>query len=104
MRCVNDTYGNCLPTQNSEEPNDLKGDLNMNFVFYPAIAVITCILVLTNDAYAYIDPGTGSMILQAIIGAIIGSAMFIKIFWGKIKSIGSRIFGKKNAENNNEID
>ena len=74
----------------------------MNFIFYPAIAIITCILILTNDAFAYIDPGTGSMILQAIIGAIIGSAMFIKIFWGKIKSVCSRIFGEKRTDN--EID
>ena len=70
----------------------------MNMIFYPAIAIITGILVPANDAYAYIDPGTGSLLLQAIIGAIIGSAMFIKIFWGKIKSICSRIFRTKRTE------
>lgn len=41
--------------------------------------------------FAYIDPGTGSIILQAIIGAVVGAAIAIKLFWHRIlKFLGLR--------------
>lgn len=52
----------------------------------------------TRRAYAYLDPGTGSMILQAVLAAIVGSAMAIKIFWRKIKSFCLRLVGKNNPK------
>lgn len=41
---------------------------------------------LIQDAYAYIDPGSGSIFIQAIIGALVGVGITIKIYWEKIKS------------------
>ena len=32
----------------------------------------------------YIDPGTGSIILQAIIASVVGAALFARIFWNRI--------------------
>lgn len=40
--------------------------------------------LLSNPAYAYLDPGTGSMVVQMIIGAIAGASVAIGAFWGKI--------------------
>ncbi len=37
------------------------------------------------DAFAYIDPGTGSMILQSLIGALVGAGIILKVYWTKIK-------------------
>jgi hypothetical protein len=37
-------------------------------------------------AYAYLDPGTGSYILQIILAAIVGIGFAIKLSWGRIKS------------------
>ncbi len=34
--------------------------------------------------FAYIDPGTGSIILQAIIAGVAGAAIAIKLFWHRI--------------------
>jgi len=36
--------------------------------------------------YAYIDPGTGSYIFQALIAVFIGGVFAIKVFWKKIKN------------------
>ena len=36
---------------------------------------------------AYIDPGSGSFILQAIVAAIAGAAVAINAYWRKIKQI-----------------
>jgi hypothetical protein len=38
----------------------------------------------------YIDPGSGSMLLQIIAGAILGAGVVVKTYWTKIKSF----FGK----------
>ena len=40
---------------------------------------------LVSEAFAYIDPGTGSMILQSIIGALVGVGIVLKVYWTKIK-------------------
>lgn len=37
-------------------------------------------------AHAYIDPGTGSIILQSIIGGIAAGALVIKLHWAKFKA------------------
>ena len=54
--------------------------------------------VFTVNAYAYLDPGTGSIILQAIIGFIAAGITTISIYWSKFKSLISRIFNKKEIE------
>ena len=32
----------------------------------------------------YIDPGTGSMLLQVILGGVAGAAVAVKMFWHRI--------------------
>lgn len=39
-----------------------------------------------ESAHAYLDPGTGSMIIQAVIGAVAGALFFIKTYWANIKA------------------
>jgi hypothetical protein len=34
--------------------------------------------------FAYIDPGTGSMLLQVIVGGVAAAAVGIKMFWGRL--------------------
>ncbi|HYH09195.1 MAG TPA: hypothetical protein VEK11_19260 [Thermoanaerobaculia bacterium] len=34
----------------------------------------------------YIDPGSGSFILQMIIGAVAGAFVTMKLFWGRIRA------------------
>jgi hypothetical protein len=41
-------------------------------------------LLFMKPVYAYIDPGTGSLIIQIVIGGLIGAGVGIKIFWKKI--------------------
>jgi len=51
---------------------------------------ITLLLILPATSFAYLDPATGSMIIQGIIGAIAGLLVAIKLYWFKIKSFFSR--------------
>lgn len=38
----------------------------------------------TSPAYAYFDPGTGSVILQLLIGGVGGALVIGKLYWNKI--------------------
>ncbi len=44
-----------------------------------------------SDAYGYIDPGTGSIIIQALVGALVGIGITLKIYWQKFKEIFSQV-------------
>ena len=51
-----------------------------------------------SKAQAYIDPGTFSIIFQAIVGAIVAGGVAIKIYWHKFKSF----FKKKDKDKDEE--
>ena len=52
--------------------------------------------LLVGIAAAYIDPGTGSYVLQVAIAFLIGLAFSIKVFWKKISAFFRKTFpGKK---------
>ena len=54
------------------------------------LTVITCYLIFASaPAYAYLDPGTGSMMLQALIGALAGGLVMARNYWTKIKGFFS---------------
>lgn len=55
-----------------------------HFVLAAALTII-----FTSPAYAYLDPGTGSIILQGIVGALAIGAAYISIFWSRVKSFFS---------------
>ena len=41
--------------------------------------------IFTNNSYAYLDPGTGALIFQAILGAFAAVGAFIMAYWKKLK-------------------
>jgi hypothetical protein len=41
---------------------------------------------LTSYAHAYLDPGTGSMIVQIVIAGTVGALFTLKTFWSQIKN------------------
>jgi len=58
----------------------------------PLIFGISLLHVFTiSDAYAYIDPGSGSLVIQIIIGALVGVGITVKIYWYKLKGFISNI-------------
>ncbi len=41
-------------------------------------------LVAIPSAHAYVDPGTGSYVFQVVIGAVLGAAVAVKLFWRRV--------------------
>lgn len=55
-----------------------------------ALLLLVLILALPRPAYAYLDPGAGSMLLQVILGGIAGLAVGVRLFWHRILGFFSR--------------
>lgn len=53
-------------------------------------------MTLSLPAHAYIDPGSGSAILSAIIGFLVAIGLAVKTYWYKLKSLFKR---KDDSEN-----
>ena len=45
-----------------------------------------CWLLFPPPTYAYIDPGTGSYILQVVIAGLLGALVSLRIYWARIKA------------------
>ncbi len=45
----------------------------------------TLILAPADSAFAYLDPGTGSMLLQVILGGIAAVGVAVKLYWHKLR-------------------
>jgi predicted membrane channel-forming protein YqfA (hemolysin III family) len=47
--------------------------------------IITALLAASAPpAFAYLDPASGSMLLQMIVGGVAGLALAVKMFWHRI--------------------
>ena len=43
----------------------------------------------------YLDPGSGSLLVQLLLAAVLGAGVAVRIYWKKIKALFSR--GKKDS-------
>lgn len=55
-----------------------------------AAVAVACCLLYPVSAHAYLDAGTGSLILQALIAAVAGAALGIRVYWQKLKTFAGR--------------
>jgi hypothetical protein len=53
------------------------------------------LLVCCAPAYAYLDPGTGSALIQGVIAAIAAVGVTLKLYWHRIKKFFMPRSGKK---------
>ena len=60
------------------------------------LCLIVGLVSYTSPAYAYLDPGTGSMLLQGLIAGLAVIMSFLSIYWQKVKSF----FIKKDTDIN----
>ncbi|CAB1065081.1 hypothetical protein D1BOALGB6SA_9878 [Olavius sp. associated proteobacterium Delta 1] len=64
------------------------------------LAVIS--LYSNHSAHAYLDPGTGSYMLQMVLAALFGALFAVKLFWNKIKLFLKNLFSKQLAGKEND--
>ena len=59
------------------------------------LVTITLLFFLSNDAYAYLDPGSGSIILQAILGFVAAALATASYYGNKLKIFFSKLFKRE---------
>ena len=70
----------------------------MNLLKVTATSVM--LLTWAAPAMAYIDPGSGSAIMSAIVGVFVAMSLAVKTYWYKIKSF----FSKEGSQSDNIIE
>lgn len=58
------------------------------------------LVVASKPTYAYLDPGTGSYIIQILIATLAGSAYIIATSWQRIKTFFSNLLSKLSKNKN----
>jgi hypothetical protein len=46
--------------------------------------VLAACLSIASPAYAYLDPGTGSMLISAVLGVAAAVGLAVKMFWYRL--------------------
>ena len=59
-------------------------------------------LLLPRKSYAYLDPGTGSFIIQMLIATLVGGLFMIKLYFKKIKDFFKRKFSKGGSNEHSQ--
>jgi len=60
-------------------------------------------MIFPRSAYAYLDPGSMTYILQIFIAVLIGGLFAIKIFWTKIKLFCTKLFSRKKQSFESDV-
>ena len=62
-------------------------------IFWLILAV-----AVAQPAHAYLDPGTGSYVLQVAMAGILGAAFAVKTYWLNLKAFVAGMFRRKQPE------
>ena len=74
----------------------------LDFTF--AIVIVLLLTAIPFNAHAYLDPGTGSYIIQIVIAAAVGGAFAVKMFWLNLKIFFYNLFHKEKISKENSLN
>ncbi len=57
-------------------------------------------LIAPPAAFAYLDPGSGSMLLQLVLGGLAGLAVIAKLYWHRLLGL----FGMNSQQEDSESE
>ncbi len=67
------------------------------FLIFAAIASP----ILLSPAFGYLDPGTGSYIIQLLIGGLLGGLFAVGLFWKRVLAFAKRLFKPRRNDAGN---
>ena len=62
------------------------------------LVLVASFVAVSKPVYAYIDPGTGSLVIQAVLAAVLTVGATVKVFWHQIKEKYRKLFHKDEQE------
>jgi multisubunit Na+/H+ antiporter MnhC subunit len=57
-----------------------------------------CAWMWAGDAHAYLDPGTGSFIIQAVVAGVATTLFLLKLYYSRLKAAFKRWFGPRGVK------
>lgn len=72
-------------------------------LFILQLAIGGAALSWALPAYAYLDPATGSIILQGILAGIAGLMVVLRMYWARLKAFMRRLLGRKEPATGAEV-
>jgi hypothetical protein len=54
--------------------------------FLKVAVLATPAMLWVEPAHAYLDPTTGSIILQGLIAGVAGITVVLRLYWGRVKT------------------
>ena len=51
---------------------------------------------LSGELHAYLDPGSGSMLIQVILGVIVGGLALVRLYWQRLTAF---VLRRRKVEN-----
>jgi len=62
--------------------------------FWIVVAAASAAGLWPSSAHAYLDPATGSILLQGLLAGIAGLTVVLRLYWARIKAFFRRLSGK----------
>jgi hypothetical protein len=59
------------------------------------LVAVLLLAIVSAPAYAYLDPGSGSYLLQILLAGLLGALFTLKVFWKRIVSFFAQLFSKR---------
>jgi hypothetical protein len=56
-------------------------------IFVRLSLVCIAFLLLERDLYAYLDPGSGSMLMQLLLGGVAGLGVIVRLYWRRLTGV-----------------
>lgn len=72
------------------------------FLLLRSFAILRLFRAMMAHTPAYMDPGSGSMLLQILLGGLAGVAVMLRLFWYRLKDMFR--FGKKGSDEARQAD
>ena len=77
----------------------MKRNLGTQFKTSGVVFSLPPLIFAAYNIHAYIDPGTGSVIIQVLIASFVGGLFLMKVFWGKVKAFFNNLFSRARKGN-----
>ena len=64
----------------------------------PILLAVHALALAPTTAYAYLDPGTGSFILQMLIAGLLGAILYVRLAWDRTLQFFARLFSRRASQ------
>ncbi len=62
----------------------------------PIVVAVVLLIGLSAPAHAYIDPGSGSYILQIALTGVLALVFSLKSYWQRVKAAAVKVLGSSS--------